>query len=613
MTNAVIDFESYYDKEISVSTLGNEQYSKRTDAYILSTVVNGEGRCGTIPEMAEYCASLAADPTVRPVAANANFDQTWWEKYFPRFSQGWHCVLDQGVVAQNPRGLPGLAKNILGISVDKSVRSDMKGVDYFQLPADRQEFIQRYCLNDSIVEAEILEKCPQMSSTEAAIAAHTRMMNRRGILINSTLVYADKTKLELMRFEAFQAIPWHAHSKTLSYAALKRWCGHQGIPVPKSTAKTDEECADLMSDHPALNEVLGQMRRFRRANTMLKKIESLKGRLGEDDILHTDMLYCGAPHTRRWSCKGFNVQNLDKEPLIVTDEGRRLFEELMLLPQSPDRDERVKAVQAVHGVWTRNWIIPRPGHVFLVLDYAQIEPRCLNWLCGNEPMMAALREGFSYYESYARAAKGWKGAAGTIKKELGKEKYTKLKNECLGCGYGMGPAKYVSYAHVTEAEAKIIVTGFRAANPKVTQFWRKLDNLIQSAVRDKSKHLQLEMPTGETLNHYHLRSTPKGFASFTIRNDFTHSSMQAKLWGGVLTENLCQRMSRDLIAEGILALEAAGLPVVFHVHDEVILEVPEDSKHEAKAEAEQIMQKAPDWCPDLPLGVEGDFCYAYTK
>jgi hypothetical protein len=103
-----------------------------------------------------------------------------------------------------------------------------------------------------------------------------------------------------------------------------------------------------------------------------------------------------------------------------------------------------------------------------------------------------------------------------------------------------------------------------------------------------------------------------GFESFTVKGDFGAGSKQANLFGGALTENITQRMARDILA--IIRLEGAGLPVVFHAHDEVIIEIDDDgSKEEAKAEAERIMCKASAWAQGLPLAVEGSFESSYTK
>ena len=146
---------------------------------------------------------------------------------------------------------------------------------------------------------------------------------------------------------------------------------------------------------------------------MLKKIESLTDRVTPEGVLPLDFLYCGAPHTRRWSCKGVNLQNLDKEPLVTL---------------------AATATEPAQTVWTRNWIIPRPGKIFYIADYSQVEPRVLNWLAGNEAMLAAMRAGYSIYEAFAIQAEGWKGQPGSIKTDLGKKKYTLLKNRCVAEG-----------------------------------------------------------------------------------------------------------------------------------------------------------------------------------
>ena len=481
------------------------------------------------------------------------------------------------------------------------MRDRMKGVRYETLSEAEQVKVQEYCLNDSVVEGECFRALGPMSAFEEKVALHTRLQSRRGVFIDTDLVDHDKTRIEAMRFEAFQAIPWHADAKPLSYPAFSRYCEKMGIPVPKSTAKTDEACEELMTDNPMLSEVIECMRRFRRSNTLLTKIESLHARITDEDILPLEMLYAGAPHTRRWSCKGFNIQNLDKEPLITNPVA-------------------VKAGAAEETIWSRNWVKPRPGKIFYCVDYAQIEPRVLNWLVRNEEMMEALRHGFSYYEAYLRSIKqekrvGWSGQAGTLKKEIGVERYTKVKNESLGCGYGMGADRYTGYAHVEMDEAKQVIQTFRACNPKITAFWKRLDSIIASAARDKTKSFSIDLPSGDTLQYFNVR--PKkggGCEGFVTKTDFGFKSHQPRLWGGTLTENVTQRTARDIMANAIVNLEAAGFPVVFSVHDEVILELDSDaSLGEAIKEAEKILLTPPDWASDLPLGIEGSTATAYTK
>ena len=177
----------------------------------------------------------------------------------------------------------------------------------------------------------------------------------------------------------------------------------------------------------------------------------------------------------------------------------------------------------------------------------------------------------------------------------------------------MGPDKYTSYANVSIDVAKSVVTGFRATNPKVVGFWKRMDNIIRTAARDKSRHLAVELPSGDLLQHFAIRTNGKGYQSYTTKTDFSHNSLQPRLWGGTLVENLTQRMARDVLATAVVNLEEAGIRVAFHAHDEVILEIPLDSRDEAREVATRIMKTAPAWAADLPLDVEGDWATAYTK
>lgn len=601
MKKVVVDFESYYSKKdgISVTTQGNANYFAASDAYLVSIVSDDIEFCGTIEQAREqFPESFWSDPNIQFAAANANFDQGWAEKYGWETAHPWHCILDHAKFHQLPDSLPGVSKVVLGKKVDKTLRDEMDGVDFWTLPEEKQQALVEYCLTDSVEEKKIWDRLPPMSPVEEKIAAYTRMTNNRGVYVNSDLVEEDKTRLHKMRFDAFNTIPWHATDKPLSYTALSKWCGKMGIPVPASTAKNDEECSDLMSDHPALNEVLSTMRAFRKTNTIVKKADSLLARLRPDSTLPLELLYCGARHTRRWSSRGFNIQNLDREPLKVGDT----------------------------DVWTRRWITPRPGKVFLILDFAQIEPRCLNWLVGNDELINAMRSGFGIYEAHARLTMGWKG--GKLKDE-DPNLYKLAKARVIGAGYGCGANTFVSVAKaqaqldISLSEARAAVDGYRKSNPRVTQLWKRFDSIIRQGLLDKEKAIALELPTGDLLHHFHLQTYLKTFPdgrkgsatkSFTIKGDFGHDSIQSNLWGGVLTENFIQRMARDLMVEAILNLEAAGLPVLFSSHDEVIIEVDDDaSKTDAEKTALEIMRTPPEWAPGLPLEVEGGFERHYTK
>ena len=594
MTKTVIDFETYYDGEVSVSELGNRNYTKKADAYIAAVTIGNEVLCGTIAEVGPILEQLAKDPKVEFWAANSEFDRGFFEKHVGKAVNPWKCLLDLGSYHQMPRDLAGLAKTVLHVDLNKNVRDMMKGIHYEDLSDEAKLKVQNYCSEDVQVSAEILAQLGPMDPMEEAVSLHTRMTNARGVYIDTDLVEEDKTRLEQAHFDSLKAIPWHEDAAPLSYRQLALYCSKQGIPCPKKTNKKDEECMDLMSEHPKLNEVLTNMRRVRQFNMMIKKLETMMLRVDTDtNVMPLSLVYCGAPHTRRWSSQGFNLQNLDKQPVPMPNG---------------------------ETVWTRNWLHARPGKKFLILDFSQVEPRCLNWLVGNKPLLEAMKQGYSYYEAYASAARNWRGAPGSLKAEFGKQKYTLLKNECLGLGYGMGWEKFIAYAlqngAVVEPEvAKKTVEMFRKGNPLVTAFWKQWDNELRKHIQSKEKSLEIELPAGGLLRYFHMCFSSKGAVGFVVKGDHSHLS-KSYLWGGVVTENLCQRMSRDLIASKVPVLERSGLPCLFHSHDEVILEVDEGTEKsmvDAKESAIRIMCQAPEWAEGLPLQVEGDYADSYCK
>lgn len=607
MKNVIIDWESFYDKktDVSVSSIGLPNYVEQSYAYLVSIVTDDMEFCGSPEEAAEALGdSWFKDPDLRFWAANSNFDQAWFERYFGKTDKDWHCILDLAAHDQYPRDLANVSRVLLGHKVDKSVRDEMNGVHYKDLPDAEQQRVLEYCLNDSVVEKKALGLLKPMSDIEAKIAAHTRMCNRRGVHIDTDKVERDKGYLQRIHHDSFKKIPWTKDGMApLSYQIFAQYCHSFGVTPPKSLDKRDAACNAWIKANPDCAKILGYMRTYRGSNSKLEKLLKLQANL-HNGVMPLELLYCGARHTRRWSSKGFNVQNLDKEAA---------FGDIMSeWPEFEGQDPKEI------GIFMREYIIPPPGHIMGIIDYSQIEPRCLNWLVGNEEMLSAMRAGFEIYEAHAMAFHKWRGEAGTLKtSNKGLRNLCKVEN--LGLGYGMGSDRFREQAAIngmilTDKQAKDTVDAFRKGNPRTVAFWRMFDNKIKAAMSDKQKSFDVEMPTGDFLRYFAIRSQTKGgYVGFNIRGDFGKDSIQPRLWGGTVTENVTQRMARDVMAEAIVNLEAAGFPVLFHAHDEVILALPIQGAEKALEEAKELMKVPPAWAPDLPLGVDGVLSPHYTK
>jgi DNA polymerase bacteriophage-type len=314
---------------------------------------------------------------------------------------------------------------------------------------------------------------------------------------------------------------------------------------------------------------VGAMRDYRKANILLKKLQTMQ-RHSHNGILPFSLLYFGA-HTGRFSGAGkLNFQNL------------------------PNRKESF--------VNLRHAICARPGHRLCIVDWRQIEPRILRWAVKDTEALALLAQGVSIYETYAMQHLGWK--TGNLKKE-DPRLYGLAKAAVLGAGYGCGGKKYRGVAfnmagvELTDEEAEQQVAFFRQCNPRIVQLWNALNFQGRLHARE-GKDFRVNLPSGRQLWYLEPLVT-KGLTAYTCLD----KQRKAFLHGGLLTENFIQAIARDVFVVGMLRLARAGFQNLFHVHDEYVLEIPEDCDT-AKTEAEirSVLLEPIHWLPDCPLDVE---------
>jgi DNA polymerase len=509
----------------------------------------------------------------------------------------------------------------------------MNGKQWADVKRDEPELARRlieYAKQDVINCREIWVKHGhKWPAHERALSELTIKQGRDGVAIDTELLRRglELTTTALRKIEAI--LPWTEQGKKPTGSkAIADQCIKAGIPAPPIIKHEGEEAyEEWEKEFGDKHEWVRNVSVWRSVNKVLSTLETMKARLRPDNTIDFSLLYFGG-HTGRWSGggSGLNMQNLRKDPLLFDTDGRYVFEAARLKEYAASKD--TKPAWLAHELNMRHLICARPGHKFVIVDAAQIEPRCLNWLAGNFTLLNKIAEGFSYYEAYAATFEGWSGAPGSIKKSLGPAAYTKLKNKCLGLGYGMGWAKYVDYAGVDEEEAKKVVEGFRAENPLIAGsggLWSRLDTAYRGCAakpmqKPAAEHtFESELPSGRCLTYPNVKSEWRN----TMGKDKKwHMKLQVtcevgfrreKLYGGKLTENLVQATARDVFAYHMLELVANGLPVVFHVHDENIIEVPEGDAPAALKKAIEIMSVPPPWLPGCPLSAEGIIADHYKK
>jgi DNA polymerase len=170
-----------------------------------------------------------------------------------------------------------------------------------------------------------------------------------------------------------------------------------------------------------------------------------------------------------------------------------------------------------------------------------------------------------------------------------------------------------------EDEIKAIVRQWRMAHPMTKCLWNELDKCAKNAIRYPGSEptyrgirfkydghlLQMMLPSKRTLCYRspEIAVVEKDWGPTEVIRYLDNNGGQKELYGGKLTENLTQAVARDLLANAIFNVEAHGYPVVLHVHDELVAEVPEGFG--SVEELCDLMCRLPPWADGLPLKAEG--------
>ena len=275
----------------------------------------------------------------------------------------------------------------------------------------------------------------------------------------------------------------------------------------------------------------------------------------------------------------------------------------------------------------RTAFIPKDGCRFIVADFSAIEARVLAWLAGEEWVLEEFRGKGKIYE--ATASRMFHIPQETIIKGNPNYEYRqKGKQATLSCGYGGGVGALKAMgAKMPEEEMQPLVDAWRAANPSIVAFWGALDRAARKVIRSKtSTHvgkvtlywkddkMLVRLPSGRNLCYQSPHFTENRFGSDAIGYYAPNAAgqmVEQETFGGKLAENVTQAIARDILAHAMLNLEAAGYPIVFHIHDEAVMEAPFGKG--STEDACRIMAIQPEWAKDLPLRADGDEMPYYQK
>lgn len=578
-----IDFETYYDKTVSVTTQGLWHYlhDPACEIYMVA-IYSREADYSYVGEPSRVDWSRLHGQIC--VAHNARFDRACFRRLqelgvIPAgIEPRWECTADLVSALSYGRSLKAAVEGMYNIRLSKDTRDNMLGVTWKQAQEKGMaEELAAYCLKDAYYSYYIWKQLsPLWSDKERKLSALTRDMCDYGLHIDQALVEAGRQTLLQVMDAAIEKIPWaDGYKPVLSPKHLKEECIKAGIQPPASLSQDSEDCARWEEQYGARFPWVEAMRDYRKANTLYKKLLTLESRIRPDGSFSYGLKYFGA-HTGRWSGDaGFNIQNLPRVPMF--------------------------------GVDLRRMITARPGHGLISSDLSQIEQRIITWLSGDNAMMEVLGTGISPYEAHARVTMGYNDSEPL--KQKNPDLYRLAKARVLGLGYGAGAAIFVQLAKsmagldITPQQAQKIVADFRASNRLITNLWATLERAFSMSV---GKDFSLPLPSGRKLYYRQVARTPKGLSALV-------QGKRVNFFGGKLAENLTSAVARDVLGEILLNLDAAGYRVIAHIHDEVLVEVPLEKIDIAVKEVHRIMTTPPEWLVGLPLAAETTSSQFYTK
>ena len=604
-------------------------------------------------EIPENVLAALVDENVIKRAFNVNFERVCLSKYlrknYPQYFQSysidedtvgdflnpesWHCSMIHARTLGLPSSLAEVGK-VLGIEQQKMTEGKalvkffcvpydtVDGVPQFHNPKDypdKWEIFKAYNKRDVEAELEIDRKLSRFPVPDFIWQEFylDQEINDRGILVDMQL--ADKA----IRLDAEAKAKLTAEMQRLtgvenpnSVYQLLDWLETQGY---KSDSLGKAQVQELIKTAKEPVKSVLQMR-LQLSKSSVKKYTAMKNTACSDNRARGMFSFYGASRTGRWAGRNVQLQNLPQNHLPDLSEARELvkygsFEDIqMLYDDVPDTLSQL----------IRTAFIPRQGMKFIVADFSAIEARVIAWLAGEEWRMKAFANGEDIY--CASASKMF----GVPVVKHGENGHLRQKGKIseLACGFGgsVGAMKAMGADSLglSDTELKQIVTDWREASPHITELWWAVDRAVKKAVKEKTAtkthgllfsyeagFLFIRLPSGRRLAYAKPYIGKNKFGGESV----TYMGINAqKKWdrlesyGPKFVENCVQGIARDLLMYSMQTLSQYF--IVGHIHDEMIIECPKDTKLD---EICQQMAITPDWAKGLLLRADGYECSFYKK
>jgi len=403
-----------------------------------------------------------------------------------------------------------------------------------------------------------------------------------------------------------------------SVTQLKSWLAEQGL---KTESLDKAAVTELLKEVPAQVGSVLEMRQSL-AKSSVRKYAAMENAVCLDGRARGLLQFYGANRTGRFAGRLIQVQNLPRNNLPDLGQARGLV-------KSGDHETievLYDSVPLVLSDLIRTAFIPKPGCQFIVADFSAIEARVIAWLAGESWRNAVFADHGKIYE--ASASQMFGVPIEEITKDSPLRQKGKIAELALGYGGSVGALKAMGALEMGLAEEELqpLVNAWRAANPNIVRLWWEVDKAALLAVWQRttthcyglcfefrSGMLFITLPSGRRLAYVKPKIGLNRFGRDAVTYEGignTKKWERIETYGPKLVENIVQAISRDILCDAMRRLDDAGLSIVMHVHDEVVIEADDGVLLD---EVCQIMSVTPHWAKGLILRADGFRCPFYQK
>ncbi len=657
-----IDLETY--SKVSIGKAGSYRYILDPSFEILLFAYSLDGMPVEVIDVASgqiiplWLKNALKNPLYIKHAYNAAFEWFALSKYLGWLPPDqWRDTMLHALYCGYPASLDAAGK-AMGLPEDKKKLTTGKAlIRYFCVPCkpsnangnrtrnlpkhdpDKWKLFKEYNGQDVVTEMEIdhrLSAFPVPAFVQKQWETDLQM-NARGVaadmeLVRGALVIGAIVKSRLMT----EARQLSGLDNPNSIRQLAQWLTDATDSDAEITSVTKETVATMLKQPQPANVQRMLEIRQELGKTSTKKYDALETCIADDGRVRGLLQFYGANRTGRWAGRLVQVQNLPRTYTHPLPPARQLV-----------KDRNIDGLRMMYGSINdtlsqliRTAFVATPGNVLIDADFSAIEARVISWLAGQEWRLEVFRTHGKIYE--ASASQMFHVPIEKIKKgnpEYALRQRGKVAELALGYQGGVSAMRRMDVGHnlddLSDDEVKGIVDRWRETNSMIRDLWNIVDSAaitvityggaqtIRSETTDAiitlaceldvitgTRYMTILLPSGRKLYYpspeIGVNRWGNPSVSYMGQNQTTKRWERVETYGGKLVENIVQAIARDCLAIAIENLEAQGLHVVFHIHDEVVIDTPAWADEDTMLETvTKIMTKPIPWAQMLPLNADG--------